>query len=217
MPSIVDLAVVAVILVSALLAMARGFSREFLSIISWGAAAYAAIKFHPMVLPFVAPYIHKATFATVAAATIVFFAVLIVVTIITTRISDAVVNSKIGALDRSLGFVFGAGRGYLLCVVAYAFFVFLVGDKQPIWLSQAKARPVLASTATGLVALLPPDLGKSASDWLKKQPAFGGAAAQSPAPPADVGGAGQVAAPATPPDATGNGDINKLLKQISPG
>ena len=48
--------------------------------------------------------------------------------------SDAILDSKIGALDRTLGFVFGAARGFLLAVVAFAIFNWLVSDKQqPEW------------------------------------------------------------------------------------
>ena len=43
MPSYLDLGLLAVVLVSALLAMLRGFTREVLAIASWGAAAIAAI------------------------------------------------------------------------------------------------------------------------------------------------------------------------------
>ncbi len=89
--------------------MLRGFTREVLAIASWGAAAAAAIYFYPFVLPYVKPYIAKDTVALAAAAAIVFFVTLIVVSIITVKVSDAILDSKVGPLDRSLGFVFGAG------------------------------------------------------------------------------------------------------------
>ena len=41
----------------------------------------------------------------------VFIATLIVVSIITVRISDMILDSRIGALDRTLGFLFGLARG----------------------------------------------------------------------------------------------------------
>ncbi|SUA61009.1 colicin V production protein [Brucella anthropi] len=46
-------------LVSAVLAMVRGFSREVLSLVSWAAAAAAAYLFYQPVLPFVQPYINN--------------------------------------------------------------------------------------------------------------------------------------------------------------
>ena len=113
MPSYLDLAVLGVVLVSALLSMMRGFTREVLAIASWAAAAAAAYYFYPLVMPYLAPYIHKEVVAQAVAAAIVFFVTLIIVSLFTVRLSDAILDSKIGALDRSLGFVFGVARGFL--------------------------------------------------------------------------------------------------------
>ncbi len=148
MPSYLDLAVLGIVLVSALLSMMRGFTREVLAIASWAAAAAAAYYFYPMVMPYLAPYIHKEVIAQAAAAAIVFFVTLIVVSLFTVRLSDAILDSKIGALDRSLGFVFGVARGFLLAVVAFAIFNWLVSEKQqPEWVKNARTRPVLTETA----------------------------------------------------------------------
>ena len=59
MPSYLDLAVLAIVLISAFLSMLRGFSREVLAIASWAAAAAAAYYFYPVVVPYLTPYIHK--------------------------------------------------------------------------------------------------------------------------------------------------------------
>jgi len=59
-------------LVSAMLAMVRGFSREVLSVASWIAAAAAAYFFYPAVLPYVQPHIDNEKIAMGAAAGIVF-------------------------------------------------------------------------------------------------------------------------------------------------
>jgi membrane protein required for colicin V production len=158
MPSYLDLGLIAIILVSALLAMLRGFTREVLAIASWGAAALAAIYFHPLVLPFVKPYVSKDVVALALSAAIVFFVVLIIVSLITVKISDAILDSKVGPLDRSLGFVFGAVRGLLLCVIAFVFFTWLVPEKtQPEWVKNARMKPLLVSTGRELMAMLPDD------------------------------------------------------------
>jgi membrane protein required for colicin V production len=158
MPSYLDLGLIGVILVSSLLAMLRGFTREVLAIASWGLAAIAAVYLHPLALPYLKPYIAKDTVALAAAAGLVFFVALVIVSIITVRISDMILDSKVGALDRSLGFVFGAARGLLLCAVAFLFFNWLVPDKtQPEWVRSAKMKPLLAVTGDQIMALLPDD------------------------------------------------------------
>jgi membrane protein required for colicin V production len=170
MPSYLDLAVLGIVLVSALLSMMRGFTREVLAIASWVAAAAAAYYFYPLVVPYLTPYIHKTVIAQAAAAAVVFFVTLIIVSLFTVRLSDAILDSKIGALDRSLGFVFGVARGFLLAVVAFAIFNWLVSEKQqPEWVKNARTRPILTETAAGIIKLLPADAGATISGWMNSR------------------------------------------------
>lgn len=184
MPSYFDLGLIVVVLISAFLAMLRGFTREVLAIASWGAAAVAAIYLNPLVLPYVKPYIAKDVVALAVSAAAVFFATLIIVSIITVKLSDAILDSKVGALDRSLGFVFGAARGLLLCVIAFVFFNWLVPEKtQPEWVKNARTRPLLQATGDQLMALLPDD-PEGLLAKLKKPKT--GPATDEPAPDTDV-------------------------------
>lgn len=156
MPSYLDLGLIVIVLTSALLSMVRGFTREVLAIVSWAAAAVAALYLHPLVQPYLKPYIQKESLAMWVAIAIVFLVVLVVVTIITVKISDVILDSRVGALDRSLGFVFGAARGYLLAVVAFMFFVWLVPEKsQPEWVKNSKTKTYLEASREQLFALLP--------------------------------------------------------------
>lgn len=144
-------------LVSAMLAMVRGFSREILSIASWVAAAAAAYFFYPVVLPFVEPYIDNAQLALLAAAVAVFFVALIIVTVITMKIADFIIDSRVGALDRTLGFIYGAARGILVVAVGFLFFSWLVGTNPPDWVAEAKSRPLLEGIGIWLEGILPDD------------------------------------------------------------
>lgn len=103
------------------------------------------------------------------AAAAVFFVTLIIVSIITVKISDLILDSKVGALDRSLGFLFGAARGLLLCVVAFLFFNWLVPEKsQPEWVRTAKTKPLLVATGDQLMAFLPDDPESALLQRLKR-------------------------------------------------
>jgi membrane protein required for colicin V production len=155
--TLLDGILLGITLVSAVLAMVRGFSREVLSVVSWAAAAVAAYIFYKPVVPFLAPYISNETIAQIAAAGLVFIITLIVVSIITMKIADFIIDSRIGALDRTLGFLFGAARGILLVVVAMLFFNWLVTENQPAWVAQAKSKPMIDELGAKLVALLPED------------------------------------------------------------
>ncbi len=192
MPSYLDLGILGIIVVSALLSMMRGFTREVLAIGSWAAAAVAAYYFYPVVMPYATPYVHKEIVAQAISAAVVFFATLIVVSLFTVRLSDAILDSKIGALDRSLGFLFGAARGFLLGVVAFSIFNWLVAEKQqPEWVKTAKTRPALVGAANWIVAMLPDDAAQTIEGWIKTKNASAaaeepsdenGAAAAAPAP-----------------------------------
>jgi membrane protein required for colicin V production len=174
MPSYLDLGLIVVVLMSALLSMLRGFTREVLAIGSWAAASVAAYLLHPMALPFVKQYVSNEKGALAIAAASIFLMTLVVVSIITVKISDLILDSRIGALDRSLGFLFGAGRGFLLCAIAFVFFAFLVPEKSfPSWVVSSKTRVWLEATGSSLEAMLPENLDQSLSKILKKEPKTG--------------------------------------------
>jgi len=171
MPSYLDLGLIVVVLISALLSMLRGFTREVLAIASWAAASVAAYMLHPLALPYVKQYVSNEKGALALAAAGIFLATLVIVSIITVKISDLILDSRIGALDRSLGFLFGAGRGFLLCAIAFIFFNFLVPEKSyPVWVQSSKTRPWLEATGSSLQAMLPENLDQSLSKILKKDP-----------------------------------------------
>ena len=144
-------------LVSAMLAMVRGFSREILSIASWAVAAVAAFFLYDDVVPFVAPYIDNEKVAMAAAAAIVFFVALIIVSLITMKIADFIIDSRVGALDRTLGFLYGAARGILVVAVALLFLNWLVGANPPAWVANAKSKPLLEQIGLKIQSLLPDD------------------------------------------------------------
>src|SRR4051794_28768329 len=156
--TLLDVILLVVMLISALLAMVRGFMREVLSIASWVAAALVTVLAFPRLLPVVQGYLSNDIVAKAVTIGAVFLGTLIVVAVITIKISDMVLDSRIGALDRTLGFLFGLGRGLIIVVVAYLFFDWLVPDRsKPEWVMKAKSKIVLSSTGDWLKAQLPED------------------------------------------------------------
>jgi membrane protein required for colicin V production len=145
-------------LISAVLAMVRGFMREVLSIASWAAAAGVTLYAYPKLLPLAKQYVSNELVATGAVVAGVFLGTLLVVWVITIKISDMVLDSRVGALDRTLGFLFGLARGLLIVVVAFLFFAWLVPEKsRPDWVRNAKSALVLQSTGQALMSMLPED------------------------------------------------------------
>jgi membrane protein required for colicin V production len=155
--AILDLVVIGVVVISALLAAVRGATREVLAIVAWVAAAVAAWYFHPVALPFARDYITNDNIALVAAIGAIFLVTLIVVSLITVKISDAILDSRIGAIDRTLGFVFGAFRGFLICAIGWIFLTWLVQGQMPDWTEEARTRPMLEGTSESMIGMFPQD------------------------------------------------------------
>jgi membrane protein required for colicin V production len=164
-----DFILLGIMLISGLLALARGFTREVLSLVAWGAAAvaaYFAIK-QPAFVEFAktnVPYLDKEILAQIAVGASAFLIVLIIVSIISVKISDYVVDSSAGSFDRTLGFIFGVGRGFVFVVIAYLFYGWLQPvDKQQTWVRNAYSLPMIKSAGEGLLSFMPPDIAETLS------------------------------------------------------
>jgi membrane protein required for colicin V production len=156
--TLLDVILLVVMLISALLAMVRGFMREVLSIASWATAALVTVLAFPKALPVVQGYLTNDIVAKAVTIGGIFLGTLIVVAVITIKISDMILDSRIGALDRTLGFLFGLARGLVIVVVAFLFFNWLVPDRsQPEWVKNAKSLVVLKTTGEKLMSMLPED------------------------------------------------------------
>src|SRR3954470_12623467 len=167
--TLLDVILLVVMLISALLAMVRGFMREVLSIASWAAAAIITVLGFPKLLPVVQGYVSNDIVAKAIAIGGIFLGTLLIVSVITIKISDMILDSRIGALDRTLGFLFGLARGLVIVVVAFLFFAWLVPDRsQPDWVRSAKSRVVLQGTGDWLMSMLPDDPESTILKRLKK-------------------------------------------------
>lgn len=156
--TLLDIILLVVMLISGILAMVRGFMREVLSIASWAAAALLTVYAYPKLLPMAKQYVANDMAASAVVIGGVFLGTLLVVSVITIKISDMILDSRVGALDRTLGFLFGLARGLLIVVVAFLFFVWLVPERsQPDWVKNAKSRAVLENTGKAIMSMLPDD------------------------------------------------------------
>jgi len=112
--TLLDIILIGVMMISALLAMIRGFMREVLSIAAWLIAALVTLYSFSKLLPVAKTYFNNdiVAYAIVIGGT--FLGTLLVVSVITVRFSDMVLDSRVGALDRTMGFVFGLARGLVI-------------------------------------------------------------------------------------------------------
>lgn len=154
--NILDLVIIAVIVLSALFAAWRGFTRETLSIGAWVGAAVVMFMFGENAVPLVAPYIEHPMVAKIAAFAAVFLIALIPLAYISYRISESVRDSFVGPVDRLLGLVFGIARGLVVVGIGFLVFTSLVGPSRlPDWFKEARLRPLMESSGNLIAALLP--------------------------------------------------------------
>jgi membrane protein required for colicin V production len=152
----VDLAVLGVVVVSALLGMMRGFVREALGLCAWLAAAYAALRGFHDAQPIVRSWVGDPNLADPLAFGGVFLIVLIVLSIVAHMIAQVVRGSVLGGLDRSLGAVFGVARGAILVVAAYIVAgMVLPTDRWPPVVLDARVLPAVHDGAVWAARQLP--------------------------------------------------------------
>src|SRR3569832_1023547 len=146
----VDVGVAVLVLISAILATARGFTREILSLATWAGAAAIAAYMYFYHTDIAAKYLDNEMVATGVTVIGTFLVALIVLHLLTMWIGDLVVDSRVGPLDRTLGFVFGAARGVLICIVAAIFAIFLLSPNLPPIVKDAMSYPPLLSAGDWL-------------------------------------------------------------------
>jgi len=157
--NIVDGVVIALVVLSALFAFFRGFTREVLSIAAWIGAAFAALYLYKQVEPFALQATGNETIAKAIAVGAPFLVALLVLSIITHVIASRVQKSAVGPLDRTLGFVFGVARGIAVVAVAYLVVTNLVREPEdPAWMREAKTLPIVRAGAEIVFDLLPTEL-----------------------------------------------------------
>ena len=122
--TIIDGVSIAVVLLSGILAYARGFLREVLAISGWIISIIIAFMLAPTGVPLVSeiPYLNKIV-SGCEATTIISFALILAISVLvcsifTPLLSNVVKRSVLNTFDQSLGFLFGALRGVILIVVS---------------------------------------------------------------------------------------------------
>jgi membrane protein required for colicin V production len=182
---LLDLILAGIMIISGLLALMRGFTREVLSLVAWGAAAvgaYFALR-NPEMVEFAKRYLEPEIVAKIALGGGVFLVILIIVSLISVKLSDAVVDSAAGAFDRTLGFIYGLGRGLVLVVIAYLFYGWLIPlDKQEEWVKNARSLPVIKYVGEVILSLVPPDIAETLTNAaILNTPPLGGQNTNQPA------------------------------------
>ncbi len=166
-----DVIILLIILISAFFAFFRGFSLELLSVSGW-------------ILSFSASYIYGKTFinsfnklinniliSTVTSYLVVFLVVFIVFSFFTRKFSIYIKDSYVGLIDKSLGFIFGMLRGYLIISLSFFCFDYFYQGKKIDFIENSKIVPIVKITNHTIIKFLNIDskYSKNLSDEIKKK------------------------------------------------
>ena len=163
--NILDLAVIVTVLLGALVGLALGFVKSGLFVLSWVGAIIVTIRYFPVARPYGHQYIETPWLADVAAGGALFLVALTIFFLISSIIGGWVRDSRLNALDRSLGMLAGIATGALLICSLY-----IVGDSmwkeddQPIWVLEARSLPLIKAGAEPLRSLVPGEAAGSARE-----------------------------------------------------
>lgn len=150
----IDYCIVALALISVLIGVLRGFTREVLSLLTWILAFAAAALFGGQAAGLLADRIADPALREAVACGLVFFAALIVGAIATHIAVQAVRDSRFSASDRTLG----GGIGVLRAGIALVVFVLIagrLGAAQDNWWQRSAIVPHFVGIARGVETLVP--------------------------------------------------------------
>ena len=154
----VDLAILAVLGISALLALMRGFVHELLGIGAWIGAGFFAAWAFPMVRERFRGWIGSPDLGDPVAFAAMFLLAVIVLSVISGMVGGVVRMSLLSGVDRTLGLVFGLLRGAALVAFAYVAVGMAVPvERWPPVVLEARALPYAYQGAVLAVSLLPAD------------------------------------------------------------
>lgn len=154
-----DIIFLIVVGLSALFALFRGFIRELLSIVTWISASSISVYALPMVSKSLAPYIESPIMAKVAAGIGIFVVVFILFSLFTKAVLELINSANLGALDKTLGLVFGMVRGVAILALVHMVMTQVMAPQKdneaPEWFAKAKSRPLIEASSAMLAEVVP--------------------------------------------------------------
>ncbi len=196
-----DAAVIGIILLSGVIALAIGFVRTVLIMLSWGGAALVTLWGFAPARPYGRGLVDNPLAADILTGVAIFVVALIVFYVVAHFLSVRVRSSAFSALDRTLGLVLGLFLGGVMVSLLYLGLTWLVPpSEQPTWAQDARTRPLIEAGAATVCRIAPKEFcaqGRAAGgragqihEGLDPQKVFrslGTPAAKAPAPIGETG------------------------------
>lgn len=128
-----DWTLLAVIALSSLLGVKRGFVREALSLLGWGLAFFVAMTFHPVLAAEFTDTVESISLRFLLAFALLFVGTLLAASLLSYFIVTLVRVTGLGGTDRLLGALFGFARGLIVIMLIVIFLPQLMPVDQESW------------------------------------------------------------------------------------
>ena len=156
----VDYSILAIIGISVLISLWRGFTKEAMSLAGWLVAAWVALTFSDNLQALLEPYIDVPSLRLIVAFAILFVATLFLAGLVNYLAVQIIKKTGLSGTDRMVGVLFGVARGCLVVAL-----LVLVGGMTPMpqdpWWREAQLLPYFQDIAVWLRQFLPDDIAKS--------------------------------------------------------
>lgn len=152
-----DLIIIAIILISALISLIRGFVKESISLASWLVAGLIAFRYFSPLAALFEPYIESPTLRTGIGFSVLFVGSLIIGAAVNFMASHMVDKTGLSGTDKSLGVVFGAARGALI-VTMLILLAGLTPMPNEIWWQDSMMVEYFVDIAVWIKEILPQDV-----------------------------------------------------------
>ncbi len=162
-----DLLVILFILLSAFFAFSRGFFQEIFSLFSWAGALLISSFYSDFLAIYTNQIIKNMFLSKLITYIFIFILSLFILSFISKKLSGTIKYSSVGMIDRSLGFVFGVVRGYILLCLLFFGYNFFFNDTYPKWLEESKLSYILMQGSVKLISML--DKNNQSIDSLEKK------------------------------------------------
>ena len=140
-----DWIIIAIVIVSMLISIKRGFVKEALSLVNLLLALFIAWVFAPLLAPKLYPALESATFRYLAALAILFISSLLLGAALNFIIASLLKAGGLSGTDRFLGTLFGAARGLVIVMTLVVFLPKLLPVEEDNWWQESRTIPALQS------------------------------------------------------------------------
>ena len=150
--NIADWFILVVLIASGLISLARGFTKEFLSLLLWIVAFVAAVSLEFLATPKINEYVGNPEISKILSYVVVFMICIILGGIVIKFIGTLIKWSGASGFDKFLGVLFGLARGSIVLFVI--FLILPASIKSTDLINNSKITPIIEKYAPQIEAYL---------------------------------------------------------------